>query len=81
MVAILTVALLSYVIGSIPTGYWLVKLLKGQDIRTIGSGSTGATNVLRAAGKTAGIFVLLFDLFKGAFCVWLGKAVSDPSNP
>lgn len=81
MVAILSVALIAFLLGSIPTGFWLVKILKGVDIRTIGSGSTGATNVLRAAGVPAGIFVLLFDLFKGAFSVLLGIAASDPSNP
>ncbi len=59
------ILLLAYVAGSIPTGYWVVKSLKGIDIRTIGSGSTGATNVLRAAGKGAGIFVLVFDVIKG----------------
>jgi len=41
-------------VASIPTGYWLVKALKGIDIRTYGSGSTGATNVWRAAGKRPG---------------------------
>ena len=43
--------LLSYLIGSIPTGYWLAKHLKGIDIRQIGSGSTGATNVYRNVGQ------------------------------
>ena len=42
--------LLAYVAGSIPTGYWMA-LTKGMDIRTVGSGSTGATNVLRSVGK------------------------------
>ena len=42
--------LMAYLIGSIPTGYILVKLVKGIDIRTIGSGSTGATNVKRVLG-------------------------------
>jgi glycerol-3-phosphate acyltransferase PlsY len=65
MLATLGLVLIGYLLGSIPTGFWLVKALKGIDIRTIGSGSTGATNVLRAAGKGAAIFVLLFDLFKG----------------
>lgn len=60
---ILTVV--AYLVGSIPTGYWLVHALKGIDIRTLGSGSTGATNVYRAAGKGAGIAVLVIDILKG----------------
>lgn len=81
MSAIISLIVIAFVVGGIPTGYWLVKLLKGVDIRTIGSGSTGATNVYRAAGPVAGISVLLLDLLKGAFPVLLGKAMSDPSNP
>jgi glycerol-3-phosphate acyltransferase PlsY len=54
-----------YVMGSIPTGFWLVKLAKGIDVRKFGSGSTGATNVWRAAGPAAGIFVFFFDTIKG----------------
>ncbi|MEO0936462.1 MAG: glycerol-3-phosphate acyltransferase, partial [Cyanobacteria bacterium J06641_2] len=51
----------AYLLGSTPTGYTLVKLLKGIDIREVGSGSTGATNVLRTLGKGPGAFVLLVD--------------------
>ena len=58
--------LLSYLIGSIPTGYWLLKLAKGVDIRTMGSGNIGATNALRTAGPGIGITVLLLDMAKGA---------------
>ncbi len=65
------ILLVAYILGSIPTGFWLVKALKGVDIRTIGSGSTGATNVLRAAGKGAGVFVLVADVFKGYVAVAL----------
>ena len=42
---------LGYLLGSIPTGYWIGKISKGIDVREIGSGSTGATNVLRCVGK------------------------------
>lgn len=51
----------SYLIGSIPTGYIIVKLFTGQDIRTIGSGSTGATNVKRVMGKKWFFIVMLLD--------------------
>ncbi|MCG8363391.1 MAG: glycerol-3-phosphate acyltransferase, partial [Pseudanabaenales cyanobacterium] len=46
---------MAYMLGSIPTGYWLAKFLKGIDIRQHGSGSTGATNVLRVVGKKAAL--------------------------
>lgn len=68
-------AVVSYLLGSIPTGYWLGKLLKGIDIREHGSKSTGATNVLRTLGKGPGAAVLLIDVLKGAaaviFTYWL----------
>lgn len=65
------VAAASYLIGSIPTGYIIVKLFTGQDIRTIGSGSTGATNVKRVMGKKWFFIVMLLDALKGAVPVIL----------
>lgn len=56
---------LSYLIGSFPTAYLLAKLVKGVDIRTVGSGNVGATNALRALGVWAGISVFVVDLLKG----------------
>ena len=67
----LGVVLAAYLLGSFPTGYLLGKYLKGIDIREHGSGSTGATNVLRTIGKTAGLTVLLTDISKGAIAVAL----------
>ena len=61
----------SYLIGSIPTGYIIVKLFTGQDIRTIGSGSTGATNVKRVMGKKWFFTVMILDAIKGALPVVL----------
>lgn len=63
----------AYLIGSIPTGYIVVKLFTGQDIRESGSGSTGATNVKRVMGKKWFFIVLLLDAFKGALPVVLAK--------
>ena len=57
--------LTSYLLGSIPTAYLMVKRLKGSDIRAIGSGNVGATNVTRAAGFKAGALVFLLDAAKG----------------
>ncbi len=71
MLELLIVFVIAYLIGSIPTGYIVVKLFKNEDIRTIGSGSTGATNVKRVMGKKWFFIVLLLDAFKGALPVVL----------
>lgn len=63
----------AYLIGSIPTGYIIVKTFTGQDIRKIGSGSTGATNVKRVMGKKWFFIVMLLDALKGALPVVLAK--------
>jgi glycerol-3-phosphate acyltransferase PlsY len=63
--------LVAYLLGSIPTGYWLGQSLKGIDIREHGSGSTGATNVLRTLGKVPALIVLLVDILKGAGAIAL----------
>ena len=75
MIAVFTGLGVAYVIGSLPTGYWLTKAIKGLDIRRHGSGNTGATNVGRVLGKPWGITVLIVDIFKGTLAVLLGKAV------
>ena len=67
----------AYLIGSIPTGYLIVKSKTGQDIRTIGSGSTGATNVKRVLGKKWFFIVLLLDAFKGALPVVLSALFAN----
>lgn len=67
--------LAAYLLGSIPTGYMLGRSLAGIDIREHGSGSTGATNVLRTVGKAAAIATLLIDLFKGSLALILVNAV------
>ncbi|YAF95411.1 MAG: glycerol-3-phosphate 1-O-acyltransferase PlsY [Nodularia sp. CChRGM 3473] len=61
----------AYLLGSFPTGYIAVKQLKGIDIREVGSGSTGATNVLRTLGKGPGAFVLVVDCLKGVLAIAL----------
>lgn len=66
---LLCIALIAYVIGSIPTGYLIVKQLKKIDIRTVGSGSTGATNVKRVLGTKWFFTVMLLDALKGAIPV------------
>lgn len=69
MLWIITAAIISYLVGSIPTAYIFGRLIKGIDIRSCGSGNIGATNAFRVLGKGAGIMVLLFDVLKGFFTV------------
>ena len=64
---------LGYLFGSFPSGYLTGKIAKGIDIRSLGSGSTGATNVLRHIGKRAAITVFLLDVFKGVISILLAK--------
>jgi glycerol-3-phosphate acyltransferase PlsY len=70
----------SYLFGAIPTGYLLVKLTAKKDIRAVGSGSTGATNVLRYQGWPLAIPVLLFDLLKGFLPVFLASVCLGDRN-
>lgn len=71
MLHIIFAAILGYIIGSIPTGYLIVKAKTGQDIRQVGSGSTGATNVKRVLGKKWFFTVMILDAIKGAIPVIL----------
>ena len=61
----------AYLLGSIPFGLILVRLMTGADVRQGGSGNIGATNVLRTTGRAAGVLTLLLDGGKGWFAVWL----------
>lgn len=68
--------LIGYFSGSIPTGYWLGKL-KGIDLTQIGSGSTGATNVLRNLGKFPALVTLIVDVLKGFLPVYYAVRFSQ----
>src|SRR5215210_4175683 len=63
------VAVIAYVLGSIPFGYLLLRIFRNQDVRTIGSGNIGATNVARSGGKGLGIATLVLDALKGFLAV------------
>lgn len=67
--------ILSYLLGSVPFGLLFSKLFSDVDVRTIGSGNIGATNVLRAAGKKAAVLTLLADALKGLIPVLLVKSI------
>jgi glycerol-3-phosphate acyltransferase PlsY len=70
------VIVISYLLGSIPFGYLVVRATHGADVRETGSGGTGATNVSRRAGKAAGVVTLILDALKGAAAVAIAKLVS-----
>ena len=71
--------LLSYAIGCVCTGYYLVKIRTGKDIRALGSGSVGARNVGRLLGRPGFLITLLGDAAKGSLAVWLTQKLSaDP---
>lgn len=66
----LIIIIVSYLLGSIPFGYLLVKIFRGEDIRETGSGNIGATNVARSGAKGLGILTLALDALKGFVAVW-----------
>ena len=68
---IVIVLLYSYLLGSIPFGLIITKFFLKEDVRKIGSGNIGATNVLRTGKKSLAILTLLLDIFKGYFCIYL----------
>jgi glycerol-3-phosphate acyltransferase PlsY len=75
---VLIIVVVSYLLGSIPFGYLLVRLFRGEDVRKTGSGNIGATNVARTGSKRLAIATLLLDALKGyaavAFAFWLAGA-------
>jgi glycerol-3-phosphate acyltransferase PlsY len=73
----LLLVLAGYVLGSVPSGYWLPRLLTGTDIRLAGSGNTGAANVWRTVGFKVGLAVAVLDLGKGFAAALLALSVED----
>lgn len=71
--------ILAYFLGGIPFGYLFVRFALGKDIRTMGSGNIGATNVHRSAGQKAGVVVLLLDIAKGFVAVSLAALMTHNS--
>ncbi|MBQ7733589.1 MAG: glycerol-3-phosphate 1-O-acyltransferase PlsY [Synergistaceae bacterium] len=88
MRSIISWAIVSYLIGSFPTGYIVTKLFHkdpsgrrdGLDIRTIGSGAIGATNVGRAMGAGWSWFTAIVDMLKGAFALLLAAHIAEPES-
>ena len=64
------IPIFAYLLGGVPFGYLLVRLKTGRDVRSMGSGNIGATNVLRTTGRALGVVTLLLDIGKGYLAVW-----------
>lgn len=76
---LLAIPIAAYFLGSIPFGLLLTRAFGRGDVRKVGSGNIGATNVARAAGMLAGVFTLVLDVAKGAGAVWLAEKLSNDS--
>jgi glycerol-3-phosphate acyltransferase PlsY len=79
--ASLPIAAASYLLGSIPVGYLLVRIFLKQDIRSIGSGNIGATNVLRSGRKGLGAATFLLDVLKGCSAIWIAAYIASTLSP
>lgn len=81
----LIIAAASYLLGSIPFGYLLVRAFRGEDVRHTGSGNIGATNVARTGSKGLAIATLVLDALKGfaavAFAFWLSRSLPLSAHP
>ena len=80
-VASILIAAAAYLLGSVPTGYLLMRLFRHEDIRSSGSGNIGATNVLRSGGKGLGAATFLADVLKGSAAVLLGGLLAKALIP
>jgi glycerol-3-phosphate acyltransferase PlsY len=77
----LSIVVAAYLLGSIPSGYLLMRFFRRQDIRSLGSGNIGATNVLRSGAKGLGAATFLFDVMKGALAVLVGARLASVGFP
>jgi acyl phosphate:glycerol-3-phosphate acyltransferase len=72
------IVLLGYLLGSCPWGYWLVRIVRGEDVRRVGSGGIGASNVVRSYGFALGFPVVLLDVAKGFVPAFVGVHAVSP---
>lgn len=78
---IVLASLIGYVFGAIPFGFVFIRIVKGIDLREVGSGRTGGTNSMRAAGFGIGLLTFLMDVLKGATAVWLVRLLFGDALP
>ena len=81
LLAVVAIAVVAYLLGSIPFGYILVRVFRRQDIRSVGSGNIGATNVIRSGAKGLGAATFALDTLKGCTAVWLGGLIASHLAP
>jgi len=81
MLPVVIIAVLSYLVGSIPTSIIVARVMRGIDIRQHGSGNAGGTNVIRVLGWKAGVFVILMDIAKGLLATMVIARLMDGSLP
>jgi glycerol-3-phosphate acyltransferase PlsY len=81
VLAALVVAAVGYGVGSVSSGYLVGRLYRNVDLRTMGSGSTGATNTFRNLGPGAGVLVAVLDILKGAVAVGFAQLLFPPGSP
>ena len=77
IIIVIVAVVLAYLIGSIPTAVWVGRAFYGVDVRTQGSKNAGATNTIRVLGLKAGIPVIIVDIFKGWFAVYISVFFSN----
>ena len=77
----LVLIVFGYIIGAIPSGYIVTKYVKDIDLRSMGSGNVGATNVTRALGFKMGLLVAIFDILKGFIAVLLAQIILPGNTP
>ena len=75
----LLAVVVAYVLGAIPFGFLVVRLVAKKDLRESGSGNIGATNVLRTTGRWPAVITLALDIFKGFAAVWIASALTNDS--
>jgi glycerol-3-phosphate acyltransferase PlsY len=80
LLRIVACGVIGYGIGSISSGYIVGRLYRNVDLRTVGSGSTGATNTFRTLGLGAALLVAILDILKGAGAVWIASAIETGSS-
>ncbi len=81
IVLVLMVAVISYLIGSTPIGVLAARWIGGVDVRAVGSGRTGTTNVYRAAGRWGAVLTTFGDVFKGILPVWIARLLTARLMP